>query len=131
MKQTRTILIDTNYILRLLIGDIPMQLEEARKLFKQIEEKKAIGLLSILVVNELIWILEHFYEQKRDKYIPSILKLISLKNIKLLEVKKQQLVEILEEMTTSNLDFTDLYLLRLKKNLDWKIASFDKKVANR
>ncbi|MCJ7740986.1 PIN domain-containing protein [Candidatus Microgenomates bacterium] len=131
MKQTKTVLIDTNYILRLLIGDIPAQLEEARKLFKQIEEKKAIGLLSILVVNELIWILEHFYEQKRDKYIPSILKLISIKNIKLLEVKKQQLVEILEEMTTSNLDYTDLYLLHLKKNLDWQIASFDKKVTSR
>lgn len=131
MRYKDIFLIDTNIILRLLTGDIPSQADEAKKLFKQIEEKKITGIVSILVVNELVWILERFYNQKKQDYIPSVLKLLSIKNIKILEVRKQQLVEILEEMATSNLDFTDLYLLNLKKNSNWKIASFDKKVKNR
>ncbi|MBL7078175.1 PIN domain-containing protein [Candidatus Shapirobacteria bacterium] len=123
-----TILIDTNLILRLLIGDIPIQLKKSQQLFKKIENKKITGLISILVINELIWILEKFYHQKKSEYIPLILRLISLKNTKILEIKKQELIQILRKMKDANLDFTDLYLLFSSQKLKNKIASFDKKL---
>jgi len=128
MKKDSIFLIDTNLILRLLIGDVPHQLEKSKRLFKKIEEKKATGLISILVVNELIWILEHFYNKKRQEFVPSILRLILIKNIKIIEIKKKELVLILEKMIKINLDFTDLYLLYLSHNQLYPIASFDKKL---
>lgn len=121
-------LIDTNLILRLLLGDIPSQLAKSKKLFKRIEEKKAVGLVSILVINELIWILEHFYKKKRAEFIPPILKLVSLPTIKILEIRKNGLILILKEMEKTTLDLTDLYLSFLTQKTKRKIASFDKKL---
>jgi predicted nucleic acid-binding protein len=124
----RKFLIDTNFILRPLTNDIPSQVEKSRKILEKIEEKKIIGIISILVINELIWILKRFYKKRGKDYIPEIIKLLSLKNIKILEIKKRELVYILEQMIKTNLDFTDLYLLYFGKELKYKIASFDKKL---
>lgn len=121
-------LIDTNFILRLLLGDIPPQLIKAERLFKKIEEKKAIGWVSLLVFNELIWILENFYEKKRSEFIPLVLRLISLKNIKVVEIKKSELVLILKAMERTRLDFTDLYLSSLAQKSQHNLASFDRKL---
>lgn len=128
MKKIEIFLIDTNIILRFLIGDVPTQLEKAKKLFKRVEDKEVIGLMSILVINELLWILEHFYNKERKEFIPQILKLLSLKDIKILEIKKSDLIIILENMEETNLDFTDLYLLHLGKKAGQQIFSFDKKL---
>lgn len=128
MKAKKVSLIDTNFILRFFLNDIPIQTKKSQELFKEIEEKKVFGVINLLVINELIWILGHFYNQKRRDFIPQILKLISLKNIKILEIKKSHLILILEKMKKANLDFTDLYLIHLAKKSEFKIASFDKKL---
>lgn len=130
MKNIQSVFIDTNYILRLLIGDIPFQAEKSRNLFKEIEEEKINGIVSLLVINELIWILEHFYEKKRAEFIPQILKLVSLKKVKILETKKRDSVTVLEKMKSSNLDFTDLYLLYFSEKYKHDIATFDKEIVN-
>jgi len=128
MSKKQPVLIDTNFILRLLLEDIPSHFKKSKRLFKEIENNKSIGLLSILVINELIWILENFYEKKRKDFIPQVLKVLSLKRIKVLEIKKKELIFILEKMIEKNLDFTDLYLLCFGKELKHDIASFDKKL---
>jgi len=128
MNKKKSVLIDTNFILRLLLKDIPSQFKKSRQLFKEIEDGEVFGLISILVINELIWILENFYEKERKDFIPQVLKVLSLKKIKILEIKKKDLIFILEKMMEENLDFTDLYLLYLKKQSKHDIASFDKKL---
>lgn len=125
----REVLIDTNLILRFLLADIPSQTQKSQRLFEAIEKGQKKGFLSILVINELIWILENFYKQKRENYLPEILKLLSLRKIKILEAKKQLLVEVLEAMKKSNLDFTDLYLTAIKKEKDYELKTFDKKLS--
>lgn len=124
----KKILIDTNFILRPLNNDIPSQVKESRQILKKIEKGKIIGIVSILVINELIWILQRFYKKKRKEFIPKIMELLSLKNIKIFEIKKNELMMILKQMMEINLDFTDLYLLYFSKELKHKIVSFDKKL---
>lgn len=121
-------LIDTNFILRFLLNDVPSQFKAAEKVFKQIEDKKTIGFISILVINELIWIFQHFYKKKRQEFIPQILKLLSLKNIKVLEIKKAELISLLQASLEKNLDYTDLYLLWLSKKSGQSIQSFDRQL---
>lgn len=124
----KTVLIDTNVILRLLIGDIPEQLTKAKQIFKAVEEKSAVGLVSLLVVNELIWILETFYEKPKKEYLPLLKKLFSLKNLKIIEIKKRNLLMIFQQMEKTNLDFTDIYLWWLTCDRKIKLSSFDKKL---
>lgn len=124
----RICLLDTNYILRFLLGDIPSQARRAKRTFSQIEERKQTGYVSVLVVNELTWILENFYEKKRKDYLPQLISLISLKGIRVLEIKKEELIFILKMALEKNLDFTDLYLKYFARASKVKVASFDKKL---
>ncbi|MBI3955544.1 PIN domain-containing protein [Candidatus Gottesmanbacteria bacterium] len=116
--------IDTNIIIRLLIKDVTTQFEEAKSFFEKIEKGKIKGVISVLVINETIWVLENYYELKRLIYIPQLLQLLALKNIVIKEIKKKVAVELLEEMMKTNIDFTDLYLVKTKE--EGEIMSFDK-----
>jgi len=124
----RKILIDTNILVRFFIGDVKDQTEKARQVFVKIENNKLKGEISLLVINELIWILENYYNLKRDVYLPQVLKLLALKNIKISEVRKSLVIKTLKGMLKHNLDFTDLYLLEIKN--DKELFTFDRKLKN-
>lgn len=120
----KEVLLDSNIFIRFLIQDVPLHFKQAKKIFEDIEEDRANGSVSLLVINEVIWILENFYELKRDVYIPKFLELLSLRSMKIMEVKKEAILTILQEMPKHNFDFTDVYLFEVKGKRS--IASFDK-----
>ena len=122
----KTVLIDTNIILRYFLADIHRQFKKAKEAIERIENGKSKGELSLLVINELIWILENFYELDRKVYLPQLLKLLALKNLKIIEIKKSLLTATLQKMQKHSLDFTDLYLAEIKKSKD--LLTFDKKL---
>jgi len=121
MKQ---VIIDTNIFIRFYLKDIADQAEKAKELLASIEKKEKVGLISVLVINELIWILEHYYKIPRSKYIPKLLQILAYKQIKIIEITKQRIVNILNSMIKQPIDFTDLYLLSIANS--YKIFSFDK-----
>lgn len=118
------VFIDSNIIIRLIVKDSKEQLIKAQKIIQDIEDDNLQGILSILVVNEIIWILEHYYNLKREQFIPSLLKLLSIRKIKIFEVKKDTIINVLHEMKKKKIDFTDLYLLENANSHG--IVSFDK-----
>lgn len=118
------VLIDTNVILRLFLADIKDQYEKAKLLFKQVEDGKLTAGLSILVINELIWIMESYYGQKRGKYLDKVLALLALKSVKIIDADKKTVSKTLKSMQKYELDFTDIYLWKL----GGKVISFDKKL---
>jgi predicted nucleic acid-binding protein len=117
--------LDTNIIVRLIANNNTTQHHQAKKIFKEIETGKKNVYLSLLVINEVLWILSRYYKIKRTVFVPSLIKLFSLKNIKTWEVKKSSLFFILEGYQKSSFDFTDLYLSYKAGKLA-KIVSFDK-----
>lgn len=117
-------IIDTNIFLRHLLQDIPDQSKIATSIISDVEDGKMIGLLSILVINELIWILEKYYEVKRSVYIPKLIKLLNLDHLKIMETKKDLMERVLEKMRKKKFDFTDIYLKESGK--ENQILSFDK-----
>lgn len=122
------VLLDSNIFLRLLAGDVPRQKNLAEKLFLEIEEGKVKGLVSILVINEVVWVMDNFYELNRGDYLPKLIQLLSLKNIVFLEVRKAELMKVLESLASgpsAAIDFTDFYLT-VKANRKITVASFDK-----
>lgn len=120
----KKVFIDTNIFVRYLVKDNPQQLLRAKKLIEDIEQNKVNGLISLLVVNETLWILENYYDLKRNNFIPAFMHLLALKNVKIIEVKKEIILNVLAKMQLRKIDFTDLYLAEIAKSR--KIASFDK-----
>jgi len=116
-------IIDTNILIRFFIRDNEAQYQKAYQLIKKVEKGEINGLVSLLVVNETILVLQHYYELKRDIFIPKLLQLFALKNIKIMEVEKAKIVAILATIEKSSLDFTDAYLLQVANKR--KIASFN------
>lgn len=117
-------MLDSNIFIRFLIQDVPLHFEESKGIFEDIEGGKAKGFISLLVINEVIWILENFYELERKVYIPKFLELLSLRNIKVMEAKKDTILTILHDMQKHNVDFTDAYLFAAKG--EKSVVSFDK-----
>lgn len=120
----REVVIDTNIIVRYFIKDNPQQFLLAQKLIKDIEQNKVCGLISLLVVHETVWILENYYDLKRNEFTPRVLQLLALRNLKIIEVKKEVVVNVLAKMQLRKIDFTDVYLAEIAK--DRRIFSFDK-----
>lgn len=118
------IFLDTNIFARYLVGDIAPQKLEAKEIFDSIYQGKNTGVVSILVIDELIWVLENYYNYERKDYLPKVIKLFSFKEIRVLEIKKEIIMDIFESMLESKVDFTDYYLMKVSKGR--KIVSFDK-----
>ncbi len=118
------IFFDTNIFIRLFVRDIENQFQAAKEMFTRVENGDTTGVVSILVINEIIWILDNYYQQERSVYIPQLLKILALKNIKIHEVEKHILVKILEYISITKFDFTDVYLFNVSQGKE--ILSFDK-----
>jgi predicted nucleic acid-binding protein len=121
-------ILDTNTILRFLLGDVSKQFEITSDLFKKIENKKIKGLISILVINETLWALEKYYEKTKQESVDTIKKILSLKKIEILEISKPEVIEIINNCLNLNIDFTDAYLLWIKNKEGYELSTFDKRI---
>jgi predicted nucleic acid-binding protein len=117
---------EANIFNRLFTSDVEHLHIRSVKLIEKIENGDEVGVISVLVINELVLILENFYHLKKGEYIPKVLGLLSIKGMKILEAKKKHVVEALELMLKVNLDFTDCYLLQVRG--DRELFTFDKKL---
>lgn len=120
----RKVVLDTNVIVRYFVKDNLRQFQQAQHLIKDIEQNKVCGLISLLVMHETVWILENYYNLKRKEFIPGVLQLLALRNLKIIEVKKEVVLNVLAKMQLRKIDFTDIYLAEIAEHR--KIFSFDK-----
>ena len=116
-------IIDTNIIVRLIVKDDPKLLEESVEFFKKVEKGSATAEISILVIDETIWVLQNYYSLKREVCLPKLLELLAYPKIKIVEISKEIIVKILNQMLSTKIDFTDYYLLAISGNE--KLFSFD------
>ena len=118
------VLIDTNVIVRFFAKDVPEQFAKSQEFIEQIDKGNAVGLVSILVIDEIIWVLENYYGIKRNEFLPRLAELLALRNIRIIEAKKDLVIKVLEQIQKLNIDFTDVYLANIAEGRD--IFSFDK-----
>ena len=121
------LVLDSNILLRHFLQDIPHQSEKATEIINQIEKGETIGHLSVLVINEVIWILKRFYLIERKDYLPQLQKILHINNIRVIEIKKEILLTILERMKRREIDFTDVYLIEIAGGRE--VISFDTDLA--
>ena len=100
--------IDANVILRYLTKDPPSLAEAARKVFADAEKGKVILKIVPLVVAEVVWVLESFYEYPKD-HIAELLSQILLCD----GLDSEDLNRVLEALKLyheKNIDFADAFL---------------------
>lgn len=123
MIRRKAMLIDSNVIIHLFRKDIPHQEKTARDFLKKIEAGVEEGNISILVLDEIIHVLGEFYGIERSEFIPNLIKILTIKNIEVVETKKESIIQILEKMIGNKIDFTDYYLATIAPK--GQIFSFD------
>lgn len=122
----REIYIDANVFLRFVLWDPPELAEEAEKFFINSIEGRQKLVTSDLVIAEIVWTLESFYDKSKSQISEFVQGILSTPN---LTVENADLVaaavKIYEE---KNVDFIDAYSYAyMKKHKVSVIKTFDRK----
>jgi predicted nucleic-acid-binding protein len=120
--------IDTNILVRFLIGDDKQQAKKVYNIFKKAESEKDELFVPLLVVLELIWVLESVYEISRADILESIREFL------LLPILRFEHKSVLQQFTLSaqanRYDLADLLIAHSAKMQGCEtVLTFDKKVS--
>jgi predicted nucleic acid-binding protein len=114
-------LLDTNVLVRHLTGDPPSQARRATAFLRGPHEL----VLADLIVAELIYVLESFYERPRSEVATAARALLALPSVTV--VDRDLLLRALEHYDSSRLDFAEAYLAAAAElwGID-RVVSFDR-----
>jgi len=118
--------VGTNLFLRFLTNDVPAQADAMEKLLRQAEQNKIQLVTNSMVIAEIIWTLESYYESEREDIQNKILAILNTPG---LEIPESNLIlKAIIWYAEKNVDFIDAY------NAAWmeqkgieKIYTFDQK----
>jgi len=120
--------IDTNILIRFLVGDDELQAKKVYNIFKKAESNKNELFVPLLVILELIWVLESVYEITRTEILDSISELL------LMPILKFEHQSVLQQFTSSGhgskYDLSDLLIAHSAKERGCEsVITFDKKAS--
>ena len=120
--------IDTNILVRFLVGDDELQAQKVYNIFKKAESGKNELFVPLLVVLELVWVLESVYKIKRSEILESISELL------LMPVLKFEHQSALQQFTHSAqgncYDLSDLIIAYSAKEQGCQsVITFDRKAS--
>lgn len=122
-RQAVTAFVDTNVLIRHLTGDPPAQARRATRFLEQADEL----LLPDLILAEVAYVLESFYEVERVEVARILRAILALPAIRVLDVELlHRAVEVYE---VHRLDFADAYLVAsAERSGIGVIVSFDRSI---
>ena len=117
--------IDTNVFIRFLTNDIPQKADACERIFKKAVEKKEIIFTTDMVIAEIVWVLESFYELEKEEIQPKVEKILNTPN--LVCPNKDLILRALALYREKNIDYIDAYnaLILKEKGVD-ELYSYDK-----
>ena len=118
-----TAFVDTNVLIRHLTGDPPAQSREATAFLRAADEL----LVPDLIVAEVVFVLESFYEVERKRVAELVRAVIGFPSV--LVVDPPLLLRALEVYEVHRLDFAEAYLVASAEASGvGRIASFDRSI---
>ncbi|KKM10576.1 nucleotide-binding protein [Clostridiales bacterium PH28_bin88] len=106
MKEPRVI--DANILLRFLTNDVPEQADRCATLLKRVEEGTEQVFLPDLVLADVVWTLEKFYKQPKEKIRELLLPVLGLRGIRF--SSKETARQALQFYSEKNVDWTDAFV---------------------
>ena len=99
--------VDTNIFLRFLINDNPQKTDACEALFKKAVAGEEILFTTDMVIAEIIWVLESYYEVNKKDIRDMVEKILNTEN--LICPGKEILINALALYHEKNIDFIDAY----------------------
>jgi predicted nucleic-acid-binding protein len=103
------IALDTNVLVRFLVGDDPKQAREAKALVTKLDEDEARAFVSDIVLCELVWVLASCYHLGRAQIVIALRKLVAARQLQF--DSTDNILRAISAYETSKGDFAD-YLIR-------------------
>ena len=124
MKEGKTLLPDTNVILRYLLQDDENQYKKAFVFFEKIRQgnRNAVMLESVLV--ECVYVLLKFYNVPRKDISRPLQGILHYKGI--VNTDREALVEALKIFTETQFDIVDILLFAKAQHQGMEVFSFDR-----
>jgi len=120
--------IDTNILVRFLVGDDELQAKKVYTLFKNVESNRKELFVPLLVILELIWVLESVYEIERKDIIGSISELLLMP---ILKFEHQSALQKFTQTAPKNrYDLSDLIIAHSAREQGCEtVITFDRKAS--
>jgi predicted nucleic-acid-binding protein len=117
--------VDTNVFLRFLTNDDPAMARRAEALFEKAIAGKLSLETSLLVIAEMVWTLESFYELTKSDVAAKVSILLNTPNLRV--ERADDLLEALDLYATKNIDFVDACHGVSLRGSGRTVLSYDKK----
>ena len=118
-------ILDTNVLLRFLVGDNKKQQKQAEEWFAQGEKGKKRIVIKPLVVAEACFVLESFYHKKRREIVEVFEVFLSQRWLK---VQERGVLLALWTWYSKGLHFVDSFLLAWTKVNKGNLLTFDRQL---
>jgi len=69
--------LDTNIFIRFLTDDVPEKADACEEIFRKAVEKQETLFTTDLVIAEIVWVLESFYELPKDEIQDKVEKILN------------------------------------------------------
>lgn len=128
--RAESVFVDTNVFLRYLTNDVPKQADEVHQLFLAAKQGTILLVTTAMVVAEIVWTLESYYQLAASDVRDQILAILNTDG---LEVENSGMIlQAITDHVDLNVDFIDAYCAEwlLSKNLD-VVCTFDTQHFNR
>lgn len=126
MESLRRVVIDTNLLVRYLTGDDPRKAKSVDNLLSKAERGELKILVPSIVIAELVWVLESFYQMHSTEIAELIEAVLNTPGIEVTE--KSIIASTLKLYRTKNIDLIDAWIIEFAKDRGIKtIYTFDRK----
>ncbi len=126
MEDHKRAVIDTNILVRYLTNDDPSKAKAVDSLLNKALKGELKILIPSIVIAELVWVLESFYEMRANEIAELIEAVLNTPGVEVAD--KSTIISALKHYRAKNMDFIDAWIIEFAKNSDVNtIYTFDKR----
>ncbi len=118
------IFVDTNVFLRFFVRDVESLYQKAMGLFEKAENGEVKLETSDIVIAEIVWVLESYYDFSKAEIKEVVDTILETKNIRV--ANYERIKEAISLYASEKMDFIDAYnIAYIKARGHTKVATFD------
>ena len=126
MEGSKKVVIDTNLLVRYLINDDQKKADAVDNLLDKAIKGEVRIIIPSVVIAELVWVLESFYQLKADVILELVEAIVNTSGLDVTD--KSTVISALRLYKNRNVDFIDAWIIEFAKERGIKtIYTFDKK----
>jgi predicted nucleic-acid-binding protein len=123
VRQLPVHLLDTNVILRFLIGDDPPLARRATALMERVEQGQEAVFITDEVLTETVWTLESYYQVRRSEIGNRLIALLNVDGVRV--SSRDTLSRALQFFASGQADFVDCMLAARGNQKKVSVYTFD------